>query len=196
MILIVGVPGTGKTVIGVNLARRVYGSTKFFHTLSWLVLERAAWLRYDQGKRSFVVDGEKVCRVLSGLGEPLVLESSWAGIVELCGHPLPSLIVVTRTNPLVLLRRLKRRGYPWSKVVENVEAEFMGVVAVEAYEIGKTLGVSVLEVESTSTVEAVIDRIMASLRGRGGYSCCIDWSRLLKGDELEELLRIFASRST
>ena len=56
------------------------------------------------------------------------------------GHLLPyvlerdetEMVVVLRCDPVVLARRLRERGYPEAKVIENVEAEFIGVVSADS----------------------------------------------------------------
>ncbi len=50
-------------------------------------------------------------------------------------HLLPvDAVIVLRTHPPELKRRLEARGYPQAKVQENLEAEAIDVILVEAFE--------------------------------------------------------------
>jgi len=182
LVVVAGVPGTGKTSVGSRLARLLGLG---FTTLSWLVLEHGAWRGYDRERRSFVVDVERLCEVLPRRG---VFETHWLGVLAECSVR-PDAVVVTRCHPLVLLRRLQRRGWPLRKVAENVEAELVGVVASEALGFAEQgLAGLVLEVDTSSIgVEEAVRRIVEGLR-RGGGSCCIDWLEVLGEDRLLSLL--------
>lgn len=53
-------------------------------------------------------------------------------------HNLPAdIIVVLRTSVPVLRGRLEERGYPREKVLENLEAEALGVITLEALDTGQ-----------------------------------------------------------
>ena len=141
LVVLVGVPGTGKTSLGVRVARLLGLG---FSTLSWLVLEHGAWSRYDRERRSFVVDVPKLCPWLPRSG---VFETHWLGVLWECGVN-PDAVVVTRCRPDVLIHRLRRRGWPARKVVENVEAELVGIIVDEALEAARR-GVRVFEVDTS-----------------------------------------------
>lgn len=83
------------------------------------------------------------------------------------GHLLPhvlrrpetSMVAVLRCDPAVLRRRLAARGYPRDKVVENVEAELIGVVLDECI---KTFGpAKVAEYDTTSSSPPDVARRIA-----------------------------------
>ena len=141
IIVVAGVPGAGKTTLG-RLLARAWGLA--FLRLSSLVLEHGAWSRYDPAGRGFVIDVEGVCGVLRGYVERLggfVLETHWPGVVSECGlSGLVRGVVAVRCRPGVLSARLRRRGWRCGKLVENVEAEALGVVAREAYELAVGAG--------------------------------------------------------
>lgn len=141
IIVVAGVPGAGKTTLG-RLLARAWGLA--FLRLSSLVLEHGAWSRYDAARRSFVVDSKAVCGALRDYVERLggfVLETHWPGVVEECGlSGVVRGVVAVRCGPRALLARLRRRGWRCSKVVENAEAEALGIVAREAYELARSSG--------------------------------------------------------
>ena len=90
------------------------------------------------------------------------------------------LIVVLRCRPSVLAARLQQRGYSKSKVRENVEAEALDVILIEAVETGRT----VLEVDTTCMgLDEVVDAMEEILAGeREKYAIGhIDWSEEVLG---------------
>ncbi len=85
-------------------------------------------------------------------------------------------VVVLRCDPAVLKRRLASRGYVPDKVLENVEAELIGVVldgAVRRFGAAK-----VHEYDSTNASPASLARRIAEdyLAGRPQASPWIDWT--------------------
>lgn len=193
LIALTGVPGTGKTVLARHLSKQAQLG---FTTLSWIVLEHGAWSGYDISRRSFIVSTEKLCGSMRRrYSKGYIVETHWLGVFEECGLE-PDAIIVTRTHPLVLYERLVRRGWPKSKVVENVEAEFLGVVVQDV--IGSRYKTTaILEVDtSNADPEALSKRVYeAVLSGRipAEFSCCRDWLELLTPKEQEILLNILST---
>ena len=99
------------------------------------------------------------------------------------GHLLPhafdggalSKVVVLRCEPKVLRERLRVRGYPPERVVENLEAELIGVVSAEAY---RTFGTGkTFEFDTTSTgPDKAAGSVLAILRGEARPRRRIDWT--------------------
>lgn len=189
-IIVFGVPGTGKSVIGSRLARRIGYR---FITLSWFVLQNGYWRDYDRQRRSFIIDYEALLSGLSDLlNERYVIETHWLEPFLEALNPL--LIIFTRTHPLVLFERLKRRAWPHKKIVENVEAELLGVLVPEV-EIALDKGIRVLELDTSNvSVQEAVDKILEFLRNRDKVvECCIDWLSRLNENELEKIMGILSS---
>ena len=97
------------------------------------------------------------------------------------GHLLPYVVaprsldraVVLRCEPSVLKKRLARRGYPPSKVTENVEAELIGVVSADAFDAFGTGKTSEVDTTGSTPAEAARE-VVAALGGKGGHR--IDWT--------------------
>jgi adenylate kinase len=115
------------------------------------------------------------------------------------GHLLPDVlrkkelgfVAVLRCEPLILKRRLEARGYDHAKVVENVEAELIGVVldaALRAF--GKS---RVHEYDTTrSSPKAVAEKIAADFRaGVPQDRPWMDWT--LRYDSPTKLRLLFLS---
>ena len=184
MIVVVGVPGVGKTVLGVRLARKL---GKKFTTISWIVLEKGLWRNYDWETRSFVVDEEKLVEVLRDYRE-FVVETHWLNPFYTV-REIVELVVLVRCNPLILLRRLRRRNWPPGKIRENVEAELLGVLVEEARRIGDEYSIPIVEVVGENNVEEIIREVYSLEKRR----CCIDWMSILSEEEQDKLFSALAS---
>lgn len=98
------------------------------------------------------------------------------------GHLLPYVVapsavdrvVVLRCEPGALKRRLVSRGYPPSKVTENVEAELIGVVSADAYDAFGAAKTS--EVDTTGSTPARTARETADAFAGGKSGPRIDWT--------------------
>lgn len=185
VVVVAGVPGTGKSTLSRWLARRLNG---VHLNLTRFVLEKGIWINYDKTRRSFVIDYEKLLKILRRLfayKRFIVFDTHWVEVVK-DANITPERIIVLRTNPLVLAERLSVRGWPQRKVAENVEAELLGVVSREAIEcFGKNL---VYEIDTSKvSVQEAVELAYKAVEKRLS-SCCIDW--LVELSE-KELVRVF-----
>lgn len=121
VIVITGVPGTGKSSIAAGLARQ---GAKVV-AINGLVVQQGIFSEVD------VSDGAKVV-LLPKLERALKKEvSKLGGIVVVEGHLAceikmrADLILVCRCNPDVLRKRLAARGYNEAKVKANVLSEML-----------------------------------------------------------------------
>lgn len=174
-LIITGVPGTGKTVLAQRLAKRM---RLRLVKINDVVERRRLW----KGKDRF---GAKIVRMgplqaelkrLMEKGEKLLVEGHLA-----CEFPLPAdLVVVCRTSPKLLEKRLSKRKYPRKKADENLMAEMLDYCTIcslanypkrKVFEIdtGKELIGNVREVEQ-----------IAKGRGKKFSAGWVDWSRELE----------------
>jgi len=180
-----GVPGVGKTSIGRVLARRL--EYKFLDIPEYVRLKRLV-AGYDAGRDTAIVDPTRLRHSL----ERLVIGG---GRYILASHivvRLPKVrakCIVLRINPLSLYRRLRRRGYGIGKIVENLEAEFVGSCVIEAYNALGRDRVRQLDVTGL-TLGQCVDRALEILDGAAGD--LVDWGEKLKEAELDRLLKIMA----
>lgn len=148
-----GTPGTGKTSVARELARRGWGVL----VVADYAKDEGFVLEEDEARGSLVIDEEALSEHLATEEwpeTPAVLDSHFA-------HLLPNeAVVVLRCDPLVLADRLRARGWPEAKVRENVEAEALSVVAEECD------GERVLEVDTTTAdPKAVAETIEKAFLG-------------------------------
>jgi adenylate kinase len=163
---ITGTPGTGKSSIADELARRSYRVVHLSDTMAGFVLEK------DEGRDTLVVDEE-------------AWTSSFVpveGIVEgHLAHLLPcDRVIILRCRPDSLSKRLSARGYDKMKIHENTEAEALDVILIETLEIHPPDHIFELDTTSRSVPEcsALIEQF---IKGEIPPSYgSIDWSAYLE----------------
>jgi adenylate kinase len=154
-----GTPGTGKTSVSRFLEKK--RQWKIIH-LNDLIKEEHLYTEVDEKRDAVVADIELIRKWLKReIGEavdgrneePVILESHLA-------HYIADIVIILRAHPSELEIRLKKRGYNEEKIKENIEAEALDVILVEAFEWCK----KVFEVNTTGkSIEEVakdIERII------------------------------------
>ncbi|MDO5853511.1 MAG: adenylate kinase family protein [Thermoplasmata archaeon] len=140
-----GTPGTGKSSVSAELRSR-----------GWDVVDGKAFLRehgllgdYDEERDTYEVDLDDFNDALDGFRDSegtVILDSHLSHFMDSSG------IVVLRCRPAVLAERLMARGYSEAKVRENVQAEILDEILVEATETDIPVG----ELDTTSATVAEI----------------------------------------
>lgn len=166
LIALTGTPGTGKTAATAILAARGYRTT----TVEAVARQNDCVTETDDGVE---VDIEALsAKMKHNNGESTILDGHLA-------HLLPnSLCIVLRCHPDLLRTRLEEREYAEEKVIENVEAEAIDIILVEALDECER----VFEIDaSTLTPEAVADSIERIINGKGDdyLPGRVDWSQVV-----------------
>lgn len=160
LIGLTGTPGTGKTSVSEFLEKKRHW--KVVH-LNDLIKEKHLYTEIDEKRDAVVADMELIREHLTEIidgkeKEVIILESHLA-------HHIADIVIVLRAYPPELETRLKTRGYSEEKIKENVEAEALDVILVEAFEWCKrvfevnTTGKSIEEVGQD--IEKIIDHILS-----------------------------------
>lgn len=169
VVAITGTPGTGKTTVSKELAKR----------LGWInlnlnkeIVRRKLYSGYDTERKSYIAD----MRCVSAFVKGFVARKDGVIVDGHLSHNLPSdvpdLVVVLRCKPSVLKSRLERKRWPKLKVKENVEAEEVGIIAWEARHNHK----NVLELDATRASPSLLAaRIEKALKGRAQKGKNIEW---------------------
>jgi adenylate kinase len=133
LILITGVPGTGKSTVSKLLAKRL-GAEE----IDLLELARRGRLitGYDPQTGSMVVNEKKISSAVSKIiksDRDYVVASHLAHFVS---PNLAKLCIVLRCDPQVIEKRLKRRGWLKGKIHDNMICEYIDCCLIEALKVG------------------------------------------------------------
>ena len=172
-IVLTGVPGTGKTSLAKWISRKT-GSRLV--SINEMVKKKKLFTGKEAGALvARMKPLERELKKALAKEEKVVLEGHLA-----CEFSLPAdLVIVTRTKPSVLRKRLLQRNYPKKKTEENVLAEMLDYATVLAE---KNLArAKIFEVE-TSSFQKARKAVEEILRGRGKRfkAGWVSWGRELE----------------
>ncbi|WP_448578768.1 adenylate kinase family protein [Thermosphaera sp.] len=161
-IVIAGVPGTGKSTLAWELARVL--NTEAID-LSRFALENNLILEYDASRKTYVIDEEAVASRIRDIVDNregyVVIDTHYPEIID---PDIVDKVVVLRLNPFELEKRLLERGWGREKINENVMAEILGTVSVNALEAFGGDRVYELDVSGKSVGE-VLGQVLAIVKG-------------------------------
>ncbi len=188
IIYITGTPGTGKTKAALKLAKKLKGE---YINLGKICLEKGYTRSIDPTRKTPIINLGKLSRyvrqlIISKRELPLILDAHFMVKIPANTNPI---IVVLRCEPIRLIKRLRRKGFPKKKIYENMWAETLDFCLQEALSLNNMK--NVYEIDTTSTyTENVVDEILKIVRRRKkpAVGFC-NWLKTLeeKG-KLEEML--------
>ncbi len=176
IIAVTGTPGVGKTTVSKLLAERL--KYRYVNLRDYAFEKGLGEMKGDELELDVDELAEKFARDFEG--EDVIVEGHLA-------HYMPAdIVVVLRAHPKLVAERLKARGYSKEKLGENVEAELVDVILVEAIEENE----NVIEVDTTGkTPEEVVEEILGLIeRGVRRKVGIVDWSEVY--DEVIPYLRL------
>lgn len=160
IVALTGTPGTGKTSVAEQFEE--------FNVIDLTEFVKAREL--GEQKEEFEVDIERMEEELEkeiDRGKDVVVEG------HLSHHIQADYCIVLRCEPGELRERLSERDYPEEKVEENVEAEILDTLLIEAVEEQQ----NIIEVDTTSkSAEKVAEEVRERMKNdETGYGE-IDWT--------------------
>ncbi len=166
MIALTGTPGVGKTTVSKVLEKRGFDVLD----LNGFIRDKGLLEKEDPERKSFEVDIETLKRSFND-------ENIEADIIEgHLSHHLPiSTVIVLRCSPSVLEERMENKGWDRDKIEENLEAEMIDIILMEALQNSD----EVLEIDTTDRepveVASSVEEIM---EGKTEYykPGSVDWS--------------------
>lgn len=127
LIALSGTPGVGKTKAAEILRKKGH----FILDLNQLAEENNFVVGYDEKRSSKIIDIEALDDYILEhfINKDYIIEGHLSHLLSV------DLAVVLRCDPLVLRDRLKAKEWPDKKIKENVEAEILDVIKIEAFDI-------------------------------------------------------------
>ncbi len=158
LIALTGTPGTGKSTVAKILRKKGYRVI----SLNRVIISRKFVRGFDKKRKSWIVDFKKVQNYLEDMEKKyslLILDSHISHLLDI------DFAIVLRCSPEELERRLKRKRWNREKIRENVEAEMIDLIAIEAEEkLGKG---KVYEIDTTKrSPEKVCEEIERILKNK------------------------------
>ncbi len=133
-IIVTGTPGTGKTTVAMQLAKRLKYE---YIDVNRIIKNEKLSEGYDRKRLCKIIDIKKLNRIL---GKIIKNSKKKVVIDSHLSHHLPvelvDMCVVTKCNLKLLNMRLKKRKYPLNKIKENLQCEIFDVCLNEAHEKG------------------------------------------------------------
>ncbi|MEM4706421.1 MAG: adenylate kinase family protein [Candidatus Methanomethylicaceae archaeon] len=181
-----GTPGVGKTTIAKILSNRL--GLKLIE-LNKFVKDINAIIGLDEKREAEIIDERKVRKELLKIlskNSGYIIEGHWGEIVP---KKYVDYVIVIRAHPLVLMERLRKKGYNEEKIKENVQAELLDYCLIKAVEVfGEE---KVFEYDNTKEdIEESINNIIKIIKeGIGLKPGSINWiSKLEEEGKLREIL--------
>lgn len=161
MIAVSGTPGTGKSVFARALAKKLGASVI---ELNALITKKKIYKLDADGTKiaNLPKMREEFARSIKDSSGPVVVEGLLAHLLQ---KKLLTHVVVLRTSPNVLERRLSARGYSKAKTRENVEAEALDIILWEAVDAHSTD--KVYEIDTTKLKpDAAVNLFLKAFEGK------------------------------
>jgi adenylate kinase len=177
---VTGTPGTGKKSLAPMLAKKLGVRCISIDELA------SSYGLLVEGDRERIVDTHALKNKMR----------TYRGPALLYGHLIPyvlprssmSKVVVLRCDPAVLKKRLALRSYDWLKLLDNVEAELIGLISSDAFDaFGSKI---TFEVDTTTIGPSVAaTRAFELMRSKGRPDGRVDWTKSYDtGAKLRSLL--------
>lgn len=161
---VTGTPGVGKTS-----ACALVKGLPVVH-VNELVDQLGLVSGYDRKRKTKEVDVPKLAKAVAKMKGDFILEGHFAHLLG------PDVAIVLRCSPKVLEKRLMKKGWDEKKIVENVEAEAVDVILIEALENVHEVCEIDTSKKTPSQVARDVERIISGERQKYRVGN-VDWSR-------------------
>ena len=137
IIIVTGTPGTGKTRLSKNLAKKL---DFFYLDINRLIYKSKLSEGYDKKRKTKIVDVDRLNKALIKEILSIKKNKKISGVIidSHLSHYLPNkyadLCIVTKCDIKELSKRLKKKRFHKEKIKENIQAEIFGICHNEALE--------------------------------------------------------------
>ena len=151
IVAITGTPGTGKDTVSKQVAKMLGWKLV---DLNRLAKDGGLIKGFDKKRSCEIVDISGLRKEVKKIKKDVIIQSHYS-------HELnPDLVIVLRTNPNILRKRLEKRGWPKEKVEENIEAEIMEICKDEVLQkTNKVFEVDTNKPDSEKSAETAVNII-------------------------------------
>jgi adenylate kinase len=162
-IVVTGTPGTGKTTISKILREK---TGYLYVNTSKIALQKEHVTAYDYSRKTYIIDEEKLGQDINALlkktKKGVIIETIYPCIID---SENIDYLVVLKTEPQILMERLGDRGnWPYKKISENVETEFMNSILNEIRECHPQKKIIIIDATNRTPEEIV--KIILNLIGK------------------------------
>ncbi len=153
IVAITGTPGTGKS----SASKMLEEKYRVLH-INELIKEKGFFDGVDEQRDCLIADTEKITDYVHEKHkemdekEVLIIECHFSHLLN------PDITIVLKTDTSVLIKRLEKKGFGKAKIEENIEAEIMDVILLEADDICKGLKLNIIDTTKIS-IEDVFESI-------------------------------------
>jgi adenylate kinase len=173
-IILTGTPCTGKSAIAKELREKLDYKLVY---LSGIVEKKKLWKKKDKFGTK-IVQLEKLEKEINKIvprERDLIIEGHLA-----CEFKIKNVdfVIVCRTNPKTLERRLRGRNYPEKKIYDNIMSELLDYCTILSLQNYK----KVYEIETSKSVRANVNEILKIINGKGEQfrAGWVNWSKELE----------------
>lgn len=164
-VAVTGTPGTGKTSVCEELSRQGYRVVD----LAALAEEQGLVEHPENGDGPGLVDVDRLKKVPLPEVELVFLCSHFSHLLD------ADVVIVLRCSPKALRSRLRKRGWDEAKIRNNIEAEAIDLITVEAVERCKRVyEVDTTSLEAKQAARQIIEIVDGAVEGHEAGR--IDWS--------------------
>ncbi len=186
-IVIAGTPGVGKSTVSKILADKL---NAIHVDLSKLAIDKKLYSFYDEERQSYVIDEHglvnEVIKIFEA-HEKVIIDTHYPDILP---DNIVDIVIILRLHPRILEDRLKLKNWPWRKIRENVLAEILSVVTINAIQ---RFGVEkVYEIDTTGkSLDKVVDETLNILNNpeKHASGLRVDWLIKLSPEEITKYER-------
>ncbi len=167
VVAVSGVPGTGKSVVSKIVARKMNANLIEIKKL----VGKEIKYKFDKKRRTKVVDMDSVHKAVSrrlknGLN---IIEGHYSHLLK------SDKIIILRTSPAVLFKRLRLRHWNSKKIHENIECELLDEITQEALSMHDSK--KIFEIDTTKKSPHVIAvKVMDIIENKRVTQTRIDWT--------------------